>query len=470
MDRLLLTGASGFVGRRVLAEAARRGVPVTALCRRPPSGGRPVGDVRWLAFDVAGDVSGEAPLGGLLEAPPEDPWVGAFDGVGAVLHLAAATGAAPASEHRRVNEEGTRRLLRAAARAGVERFVFVSTIGVRFPDLRGYPYGRSKAAAEGAVRESGLRWTVVRPTAVFGDGSPIVASLSRLAGLPVLPLLGGAPARLQPVAVDALAATLLDVVGQPETVGGTIEVGGPEIATMEELLRRLRQRLRGRRGPALRLPLGPLTLALGVLERVGVRPPVTAGQLVSFVEDGVLDPEIGRVVGETPLPPADGSADVPAGRARGGDRSRRLRREAGSLSRVLVGSPPGEPVVARYLAAHERLPGLMPSSLFERAQVGAARLHPWPARMADAYAALLARESVLRRKTVLLLAILESSAGHHRSIDRPDARGRLGTVAALGLRGLSALPLLAVGFAIFVPVHLLSTLLSVSGPRRGVDP
>ncbi|MCA9737085.1 MAG: NAD(P)H-binding protein [Gemmatimonadetes bacterium] len=271
MATVFVTGGTGLVGRAVLDLAARSGHTLRVLAREP---GPPHPGVVWVR--------------GALERP--DTWRAALEGCEAVLHLAARTGAAPDAVYTQVNVAGTEALLGAASRVGVPRFVFVSTIAVRFAGLDRYPYARSKQIAEDRVRDSGLAWTVVRPTLVLGRGAPNLQKLAALAGLPVVPLLGGGRARLQPVDARDLAALLLDAL-ESGPLGDVVEVGGPETLTMRALLTRIR-RTTGRGGaPALPIPLGPVQAGVGLAARVlGARAPVTPAQLLSFVEDAVAEP------------------------------------------------------------------------------------------------------------------------------------------------------------------------------------
>jgi nucleoside-diphosphate-sugar epimerase len=269
--QLFVTGGSGFIGRCLLDELLSRGHHVTALTR---SGGGLPAEVT----PVHGD---------LLEPPTYEE---SLDGCDAVIHLAAATGTASAHTLERSNVEGTEALLGACRRHGFPRFLFISSIAVSFPDLTDYPYARTKARAEEAVRTAGLDYLIVRPTAVFGPGSPTFEGLWRLAGLPVTPLFGGGAARIQPIHVEDLASLLADAVEQGDFEGRTVAAGGPEVIRMGDLLLRLR-RLRGRGGAAVSVPLPPLQAVLRTLERfVPGRLPVTAGQLTSFRFDGIAGP------------------------------------------------------------------------------------------------------------------------------------------------------------------------------------
>jgi uncharacterized protein YbjT (DUF2867 family) len=203
-----------------------------------------------------------------------------------VIHLAAVTGRAPRSSYWKTNVEGTRVLLAAAKDGGVRRFVLVSTVAVRFPEPR-YWYAQSKAEAERLVQQSGLPFVIVRPTMVGGRGSPVLRGLERLAGLPVIPAPAGARALVQPILVDDLAEMIGDLVTTERYDGGTLELGGREAVSLEELLQRIRTRRRGRRAPVLPLPAGALRVLLSALEGLWWRlPPLTVGQLASFRFDG----------------------------------------------------------------------------------------------------------------------------------------------------------------------------------------
>lgn len=272
--RLFVTGATGFVGRHLLSRLAAqdRDREMVALVRG--EGGRA--------------IPGPAPLRvvvGDLRRP--ESYAAALDGVHTVIHVAATTGAASESDHFAVNAEGTRALAERAAAAGVRRFVLVSSIAVTFPDTRRYPYARSKQAAEQAVRRLGIGWIIVRPTIVLGRGSPVLAGLRRLAGLRIIPIFGPGTARVQPIDVDDLAILLTTILEAEALAGEIVELGGPEVLTIEELLQEIRRLERGARARTVHLPAGPIAGVAWLSERVGLRPPVTAGQLCTFLADGI---------------------------------------------------------------------------------------------------------------------------------------------------------------------------------------
>jgi NADH dehydrogenase len=212
-------------------------------------------------------------------------------GVDVVVHLAALTGKAAPAEYTRVNVEGTSALLGAARRAGVGRFLFCSTIAVTFSDRRRYFYAESKLAAERLVQESGIPATVIRPTIVAGSGSPVMARLATLAALPIVPAFGGARVRIQPILVDDLADFVVDIVESDRLAGQVLELGGPEVLSLRDLLDRMHRRARGRPARFFPVPLGCVLLPLRVLERVAYAAlPLTIGQLATFRFDGISRP------------------------------------------------------------------------------------------------------------------------------------------------------------------------------------
>jgi NADH dehydrogenase len=206
-----------------------------------------------------------------------------------VVHLAAATGKATAAAHERDTVHGTTELLGACRDAGVPAFLFVSSIAAAFADQRGYPYASAKSRTESAVAASGLRYTILRPTMIFGPGSPVQRSLTSLAMLPGIVLPGTGRVRVQPIAVQDVVRAIIRVLEQDRFRNETLEIGGPTTLTMEELLQRIRMARTGQRGRVLRVPLGPVQAGLRVAERIGLGAllPVTAGQFSSFRQDGV---------------------------------------------------------------------------------------------------------------------------------------------------------------------------------------
>ena len=242
---VLVTGATGFVGRHLCPELIARGFRVRAAFRG--EGHLDLPGVSWVRV---GDVG------------PSTDWTEALHGVSHVIHLASLAhqvgeeGEAIRQRFRQINVEGTRRLAEAAAIARLPgRFCFVSSIGAvttfsEVPVSENTPcapdsdYGRSKLEAEEAVKEvlgqAGVSWTIVRPTLVYGPGNPgNMARLLRLirTGLP-LPL-SGIQNRRSFVFVSNLADALIHALGHPAAEGKALLVHDGRAISTPELLRML---------------------------------------------------------------------------------------------------------------------------------------------------------------------------------------------------------------------------------------
>jgi NADH dehydrogenase len=270
MSRIFLTGADGFVGRRLVERFQGGELVSLQQTDRPPAAGASI---------VRADLRNPA------------AWRASLAGCDTVVHLASVTGKAPASLYFDTNLRGTEALLEAARSAGVRRFLFVSSIAVRFDDIRQYPYARSKLQAEAAVRAAGLPYVIVRPTMVFGPGSPVQAGFESLARLPVSPVFDGGRARVQPIHVEDLADLIADGVRDDAFTGATLEFGGPEVVTVSALIERMRSLAGRAAGRLLSVPTAPLRPLLALLERIDYRlAPITAGQLCTFRFDGAAEP------------------------------------------------------------------------------------------------------------------------------------------------------------------------------------
>jgi uncharacterized protein YbjT (DUF2867 family) len=266
--RLLVTGGSGFLGGYVLAEAARRGHSCVALARSPAAA-RTV--AARGATPLAGDLGDSAALAEHF----------ASAGCDALVNLASlGFGHAPG-------------IVRAAVRSGLDRAVFVSTTAVTTT----LP-ARSKAvrlAAEAEIRSSGLSWTILRPTMIYGAAgdrnlSRLLAALSRLRRVPVLPvplvlpLPGGGRQRQQPVHVADVAGAVLTAAERSATAGRGYDVAGPEPLAFAELLR-VSAAAVGCRVHLVPVPLAPVIALTRGYERISRRPRIRAEQWQRLAED-----------------------------------------------------------------------------------------------------------------------------------------------------------------------------------------
>jgi UDP-4-keto-D-QuiNAc 4-reductase len=279
--RVLVTGATGFIGRRLVHELAARGIPVTAAVRNEELFPAPLRTVR---------ING---IG------PETNWAAALEGCSAVVHLAARVhmmqdaSADPLREYRLVNVDGTLALARQAAAAGVTRLVFVSSIkvnGEASPIGRAFnetdapapldPYGISKAEAEQALmdlsRTSSLEVVVVRPPLVYGPG--VKANFLNMTrwlarGIP-LPFGDLHANRRSLVAVDNLIDLIITCLNHPAAANQVFLAGDGEDLSTVELLRRTAAAL-GTRARLIPIPaawLAGVTALLGrkaIMQRLG---------------------------------------------------------------------------------------------------------------------------------------------------------------------------------------------------------
>lgn len=200
MTLIAVTGGSGFLGGHVLRVAAERGIHVRALCRKPQF---PRAKVEWLQ--------------GALDRP--ETLLDLVEGADAVIHVAGVVNAPTLAGFTEGNVAGTATMLTAAEAQGVRRFIQVSSLSAREPDLS--DYGWSKAAAEALVRTSPLDWTVVRPPAIYGPGDTEMLELFRCAAKGFIPL--PPPGRLSIIEAGDLARLLIDLVDAPGTIETVIE-------------------------------------------------------------------------------------------------------------------------------------------------------------------------------------------------------------------------------------------------------
>jgi uncharacterized protein YbjT (DUF2867 family) len=239
---LLLTGATGSIGSRLLPLLLEQGEDVRCLVREPRRLGERRVDVQ-IALGDLGEMS--------------DPYLvrQALRGVDTVVHLAATIRDQPPHRIEELNGLATVRLLRAAERSGVRRFVFFSALNANAAQRT--RFFRAKWLAERAVDSSPLETSVFAPSIVYDHSDPWITLLKRFSFLPVMPVSGEGRARFQPIWAEDVARCVVAALGREARA--RYELAGPEEMTYDEMSD-LVSRLAGRPRPLVHLPL-PLVRA-----------------------------------------------------------------------------------------------------------------------------------------------------------------------------------------------------------------
>jgi len=279
VSTILVTGASGFVGGHTVPALLAAGHRVVALVRS-----RTAGDTVLARLPVTDRARVELCDGDVTHPATLAP---AMAGVDAVVHLVAIPRDFNGGiDLARINTDGTRAVLAAMNAVGVRRLVHMGALGV--VDDPSLHYASSKARAEAAVRDSGLDWTVLKPSLQFGPGDGffnIVAGLVRLSP-GIVPVPGDGKSRFQPVFVGDVASIVVRSLADPGTIGETFELGGPRYWTYREITQEVLRAL-GKRRAILPMPLPFIRLVAGSAELVHLPFPVATDQLRQLRLDNI---------------------------------------------------------------------------------------------------------------------------------------------------------------------------------------
>jgi uncharacterized protein YbjT (DUF2867 family) len=247
---LLLTGATGTVGRALLRPLIDAGTPVRCLVRDP----RRLGPDRVRVQIALGDLGDHLSFRHALR------------GVDTVVHLASVIRDQPHGSIEELSGVATWRLVRAAERAGVRRFYFFSTLGASTRS-RGRLM-RAKAVAETAVQASSLEHTVFAPSIIYAPGDPYLRLLERMSRLPVMPIPGSGAAAFQPISADDVAACVMAALASGTAVNRRYELAGPQTLSHREIVA-IALRSFGRRRRIVSVPLWLTRRLLQTVELLG---------------------------------------------------------------------------------------------------------------------------------------------------------------------------------------------------------
>ncbi len=277
---VFLTGASGFIGTHLL-EALKEGpYSIRCLARN---------DQRAARFTEKGF---EAALGNILY---REGLESCMEGIDAVVHLVGIIHARGEFTFERVHVAGTRNLINAAKRAGVRHFFYQSSLGASLKSSSRFL--RTKAEAEELVKESGLTYTIFRPSLVVGERDGFTEKLKAVIQLgPVVPVAGDGNAKFQPMDVDDWVKCFMSIFGSDDSIGKIYEFGGPEHLTQNEIVSLIMETM-GIKRTIVHLPVSfaragvPfLGLARGLGRFIGRNiPVVTTEQLLLLGIDNICD-------------------------------------------------------------------------------------------------------------------------------------------------------------------------------------
>jgi NADH dehydrogenase len=287
---IVVAGGTGFVGRYITWALLDAGHDVTVLSRNP---GRAAA-IPQLAGARAtdGDVTDPATLAGKLEGA---------DAVVGVAQLPNYPIEVPRKglTFDRYDRGGTENLIAEAERSSVKHLVYISGAGADSRSDKNWY--RAKGRAEDALRASSLRWAIVRPSWAYGREDRALnkfVAISRFS--PVVPRIGIRQQRIQPVFIEDVGATVARIVGGTDTWDRVYEIGGPDVLTMEDVIRTMLE-VTGRR--RLIIPVPKPLAKLGVAPLVLLpKPPMTPDGIEFAAQDGVVDnTELTKTLGIEPI-------------------------------------------------------------------------------------------------------------------------------------------------------------------------
>jgi nucleoside-diphosphate-sugar epimerase len=273
---ILVTGGCGAMGSVLVRELHKRG-ELVRVCVAP---GDPfVSRISDAVADICyADIAKKVSLAGICR------------GIKTVYHLAAIIVTSDEGEFDRVNVEGTRNIVEEAHWAGVQHFIYVSSASVVYPAPT--PYSLSKRKAEEIVKHSGLNYTIIRPTLVYGErgGLEFDMYLDYLKKYPVVPFIGAGRALKRPVYVGDIIAGLIAVHGKKKTFKKTYNFSGAEALSIRQFSKLCLKLLGLGNKPIVSIPVSFCMIIAKIMARIMKDPPLKWQVIAGITQDANLDP------------------------------------------------------------------------------------------------------------------------------------------------------------------------------------
>ncbi|HEX7860444.1 MAG TPA: complex I NDUFA9 subunit family protein [Verrucomicrobiae bacterium] len=280
--KILVTGGTGVIGAGAIPALLKAGHEVRLLSRGADRDAR---DYPERVEPFAADITDPASL------------AGAAQGCEVVVHITGIVEESPPEiTFEKINVQGTRNILEAAAAVGVRRFVFLSSLGA---DVGQSAYHQSKLRAEQLVQTFGGEWLILRPGNVYGPGDDVISKLFKMIRtLPVVPVVGQGDQPFQPIWFEDLGAAITKSVEDSTLSAQTLELTGAETTTTADLIQRISE-ITGRRPTQVPLPAWMAQIGTAMAESFGgfgqsmssmsgVSMPLNSSKLEMLVEENVI--------------------------------------------------------------------------------------------------------------------------------------------------------------------------------------
>ncbi len=237
--KILLTGASGFIGRHILQGLEKQNHQIIACCRKPEKLFFKSENTSILKLDYTNMSS-------------EEDWLPHVENIDAVINCVGIISESGSQTFKRLHDHAPSALFKAADRAGVKKIIQISALGADYSASSAYHL--SKKAADDMLQKLTVDWFVLHPSIVYGDGAQSMALFHALASSPVHALIDGGEQLMQPIHVMDVVATVIQCL-KPESIAQqTLPLVGPEAISFKQLLQQLRQRLGKKPAPTFSLP------------------------------------------------------------------------------------------------------------------------------------------------------------------------------------------------------------------------
>lgn len=271
--KVFLTGATGFVGRNMLKRLSSEGHTVRALVRDPKKSNQ-------LAQSGVTLIAGDVVEGTGLEE--------GLRGCDAAIHLVGIIVEKGKNTFEAVHHIGTRNVVEAAKRAGIEQFIQMSALGVRADGVAAYQ--TTKWRGEEEVRKSRIPYCILRPSLIFGPGDGFVTQMMEtMRSAPLFrPVPGNGSPRFRPIFIDDVTACFAKALTVEGATNQTIELGGADELTLNQVLAEI-ARCAGVQKPAIHIPMPLMFTGAFFAQALLKNPPVTVDQLHMLREGSTCD-------------------------------------------------------------------------------------------------------------------------------------------------------------------------------------